>query len=123
MKIEDLKWFVKNWDFNKKELEDFNIFRNWKFIEGVQEAVDKYFTYPETLDEDIYDYDAFKEDIRKELQYCFWSKREYEVFIGDAFETDLSKYEKVDIYSQVLPNLDILCNYILDTIDGVFEEN
>ena len=108
MEIKDMKWFVKNWDFNGKKLENFNIFCNWKFIDGVQHTLDKYF------DISPYNFEDFKEDIRRELQYCFWSKREYELFIGDAFEEDINTYEKVDVYSQVLPNLDILCNYILD---------
>ena len=44
---------------------------------------------------------------------AFWSKREYELSIGDAFDTNLNNYEKIDVYTQILPNFDILIDYIL----------
>ena len=112
-----LEFYVLNYDFNKKELYNMNIFNNCKFIEGIKEAVNKYTSLS------AYNYNSFKEDIQKELQYAFWCKREYELFIGDAFETNLDNYEKVDVYSQVLPNLDLLCNYILDNMKYLVEEN
>ena len=118
-RVKELEYYVKNYNFNKKQLEDFNIFQNSKFIEGVEEALTLYY------DNECSFYEQFKKDIQKELQYCFWSKREYEIFVGDAFEEDISKYTKIDVYSQVLPNLDILCNYIINNCDFnfIFEKN
>lgn len=46
--------------------------------------------------------------------YSFWSKAEYEIMIGDLFETDCNKLEKWDVYDQILPNLEQLCRYILN---------
>ena len=105
MKNDNLHWYVLNYDFNGKKVINFDIFSNWKFIEGVSEI---FVQYLETKD-----YIQFKEKLRQEIMYHFWSRREYEISVGDAFETNLDKYEKIDIYSQVLPNLDRLAEYII----------
>lgn len=101
--MEKLKWYVINYDFNAKKLENFNIFRNIKFVEGVKELLDNYI-----------DFEDFVSKLERQLKYCFWSKREYEISIGDAFEEDLNKYEKIDVYTQIKPNIKILAKYIID---------
>lgn len=101
--MENLEWYVLNYDFNRKKVENFNIFRSCRFVDGVKELLDNYITF-----------DDFIEKLEKQLQYSFWSKREYEISVSDAFETDLDKYEKIDIYFQVKPNVKILAKYIID---------
>lgn len=101
--MENLKWYVLNYDFNRKKVENFNIFRNIRFVEGVQDLLEHYITFED-----------FVEKLESELKYAFWSKREYEISVSDAFETDLNKYEKIDVYSQVKPNVRILAKYIID---------
>lgn len=105
--MKKLEWYVINYDFNARKLENFNIFRNIKFVRGVEELLDNYINFED-----------FTNKLERELKYCFWCKREYEVFIGDAFEEDLQKYEKVDIYSQVKPNVKILAKYIIDNYNN-----
>ena len=107
--MENLEWYVLNYDFNGKKVENFNIFRSCRFVDGVKELLDSYITFED-----------FVEKLEKELQYAFWSKREYEISVSDAFETDLNKYEKIDVYSQVKPNVRILAKYIIDNYnDGL----
>ena len=101
--MKKLEWYVLNYDFNHKKLENFNIFRSYRFTKGVEDLLNHYTTF-----------DEFVEDLEKELMYAFWSKREYEISVGDAFETDLNKYKKIDVYSQVKPNVRILAKYIID---------
>ena len=105
--MENLKWYVLNYDFNGKKVENFNIFRSVRFTEGVQDLLDNYITFED-----------FVEKLDRKLKYSFWSKREYEISVGDAFETDLDKYEKIDIYSQVKPNVKILAKYIIDNYNS-----
>lgn len=45
--------------------------------------------------------------------YHYWSRREYELFIGDAFEEDISKYKKVDIYTQIQMNFDVIYKLVV----------
>lgn len=105
--MENLEWYVMNYDFNKRTLEDFNIFRSSRLVEGVKELLDSYITFED-----------FVEKLDGKLRYAFWSKREYEIFVGDAFETDLDKYEKIDVYSQVKPNIRILAQYIINNYNN-----
>lgn len=104
----DLEWYVLNYDFNKKQVENFNIFRSSRFLDCLKETLEHF--------KNTNDYKMFKEELKTDLMYSFWSKREYEISVGDAFEEDLSKYEKIDIYDQVLPNLDNLAMYLIQKI-------
>lgn len=108
--MENLEYYVLNYDWNRKKLYNFNIFDSIRFSEFLEKDFEDY-------KENGRNYETFKEEVRKDLMSAFWSKREYELFIGDAFDTNIDNYEKVDVYSQVLPNLDILVKYIIDNLD------
>ena len=99
----ELEWFVLNYDFNRRKIENYNIFRNFYFIENVKKLLEEHLTFED-----------FIIQLDKKLRYSFWSKREYEISVGDAFEENLNKYEKIDVYSQVKPNIKILAKYIID---------
>ena len=99
----ELEWFVLNYDFNRKKIENYNIFRNFYFIENVKKLLEEHLTFED-----------FIIQLDKKLRYSFWSKREYEISVGDAFEENLNKYEKIDVYFQVKPNIKILAKYIID---------
>ena len=98
-----MEWYVLNYDFNKKQIIKFNIFNNIKFYSGVKELL-----------EDYIDIDDFVSGLTSLLRYCFWCKREYEISVGDAFENDLDKYVKLDIFEQVIPNVKVLAYYIIN---------
>lgn len=97
-----MEWYVLNYNFNKKKVETFNIFRSVRFTKGVQELLDNFITF-----------DDFVEKLKNEVKYSFWSKREYEISVGDAFCRE-EELEKLDISMQVLPNIKILAKYIID---------
>ena len=98
-----MEWYVLNYDFNGKKVEDFNIFRNIKLLRFLDEARENFITF-----------DKFVEDLDNELKYYFWSKAEYEIMVGDLFEQDLDKYEKIDVYRQLKPNVKTIAKYIVD---------
>ena len=98
-----MEWYVLNYDFNGKKVEDFNIFCNIKLLRFLDEARGNFITF-----------DKFVEDLDHELKYCFWSKAEYEIMVGDLFEQDLNKYEKIDVYRQLKPNIRTIAKYIVD---------
>ena len=99
-----MEWYVLFCDFNSNKIVEKNIFDNWKFKEDVEKAYKKY--------KKDKDYDVFKEQIGKELMYYFWCKAEYEILCQGLFAKE-ENIRKIDIYSQVLPNLDILAKYII----------
>ena len=99
--MENMEWYVLRHEFNEDKIESFNIFHSVRFYDGVEEALKKFVTY-----------DTFKEEIRIQLFCAFGSKVEYEIICSGLFEK--SEEFKIDIYYQVLPNLDILCRYIIE---------
>ena len=47
------------------------------------------------------------------IQYQEWSRREYEIFVGDAFETDVKKLEKWDCWYQAAPNIKVIAREVI----------
>ena len=88
-----MKWYVLNYDWNRRKVYSFNIFDNCHFSQYVNELLDNFVTM-----------DKFVEELGNEVRYCFWSKREYEISVGDAFDTNFDNYEKMYLskYYQIL---------------------
>lgn len=99
MKI--LEWNVYFHDFNRNEIVVYNIFRHYKFNEEVQKLI-----------KSKIDKTEFKEKLRKELMYWFWSKCEYEVIISPWVGRNREEAEvKIDIHDQVMLNFDRFVDY------------
>ena len=98
-----MKWYVLNYSWNDKKIKPFNIFNSVRFCKALNKSLKNFVTM-----------DKFKEELKSDLMYAFWSKREYEISVGDLCEGDICKYQKIDDYEQVLPNLDILAEYIIE---------
>ena len=98
-----MKWYVLNYSWNDKKIKPFNIFNSVRFCKALNKSLKNFVTM-----------DKFKEELKSDLMYAFWSKREYEISVGDLCEGDNCKYQKIDVYEQVLPNLDILAEYIIE---------
>lgn len=116
------EFYVLNYDYNKKEVVNFNIFNNIRVQEWTEKAVRKYLRAPKKFKhivqyenkflgkEEIalYGFEALVEEIDGIIKWGEWSKREYEISVGDAFETDINKLEKWDTYSQAHANAEII---------------
>jgi len=97
-----MKWYVLNHDFNKNEIELFNIFNSFKFNEGVEKLLKKYTTFS-----------TFVDELNSLAMYCFWCKAEYEIACGGLFAESADDLEKIDIYTQLKNNIEPLAIYIL----------
>ena len=96
-----MQWYVLRHEFNSDKIVPFDIFSNTRFKEGVDKLLEEFISL-----------DDFKEKLDKELKYNFWSRAEYEMMCSGLF--DRNKAYKIDVYSQVVPNLDILAKYIIE---------
>lgn len=96
---------VLYFDFNTKELKPYNIITKNLLAEFKKKT--KSLTSTEEKKKILDDY----------FLYYYWSRREYELFIGDAFEEDISKYKKVDIYTQIQMNFDVIYNLVIKAIN------
>lgn len=94
-----MEWNVYYHDSNAKKIIQWNIFKHGSFRKEVYDL----------LKSDLNKED-FIEQLRKSLMYYFWSKSEYQVLIlpwvGEANDI------KIDIYDQVMMNLDKFSEYV-----------
>lgn len=100
IKNKKLEWYVLNYNFNKKKVVQYNIFYQ-DFIDGL---------YKEYKKKNILTKDDLKEFIKR---YCFnyMGRREYEIMVGDLFD-DIDNCEKIDVYTQVMMNIDRIVDYV-----------
>ena len=58
------------------------------------------------------------EEFTKELDHIImwqeWSRCEYEIMVGDLFEQDPNKYEKIDCYQQAHANIDLIVQQVIN---------
>ena len=88
-----MEWYVYRYDFNKREIVPFDVFRRADFKEDVEEIDIKNISYKD-----------FKNRLDRLTLYYFWSKCEWEIIIcpwvGKADDI------KIDVYDQLMLNWD-----------------
>ena len=99
-KTKPLEWYVWVGNFNKKQIERYNVFNHFRFYEDLQKHYRK-----------IKDRDQFLEAVRKDLMYYYWSKAEWEVVIRRWIQKDEGEI-KIDVYEQVMMNWDRFSEYL-----------
>ena len=118
------EFYVLNYNWNEKCVENFNIFNNTSLNDAVEKEVRKYLRSPKKyccikrgleVGEHIYFYgfEGLCETIQSLIMWQEWARREYEISVGDAFEDDLSKFEKWDCYYQCEPNIPMITREVI----------
>ena len=114
------EYYVLNYDCNAKKIVPFNIFRNIHVQEWTEKAVRKYLRSPKNFiyksfdgKEILHGFDAFVKELDGIIKWQEWSRREYEVSVGDAFEDDCEKLEKWDCYEQAHMNIEIITREVI----------
>ena len=121
------EYYVLNYDTNKKRVAKFNIFRNCLVQEHTEKAVRKYLRNPKNYKhvvqhkndflgrEEIvvYGFDALVNEIDGIIKSEEWSRRQYEVSVGDAFEDNCEKLEKWDCYGQAHMNMKMIAREVI----------
>lgn len=100
--MRDMHWYVYTGNFNGQRIEKYDIFQHASFEKGVKEAYKRFKN----------DFDAFAEEVKRDLMYYFWSKCEWEIILSGWPATDRFKEEKIDVYDQVMLNWDVFIKYI-----------
>ena len=124
MKIKnvELKFYAFIYDWNTKSLEWTNVLGD-RYKEYLVKALKT-----KTEERRIKNRDELKENLRQYLFSCYASRAEYEVLVGDLLsEINPTKYVdemvKIDVYNQVIKNLDVMVDYIINTMEIKFGEN
>lgn len=124
MKIKNvnLTYYAFIYDWNTKSLDWVNVLGD-RYKEHLVKALKT-----KTEEVRVKNRDELKKDLRSYLFYFYASRAEYEVLVGDLFSgLDPAKYVddmvKMDVYDQVILNLDIMVDYIINKMDIKFENN
>ena len=115
------EFYVLNYDCNRKKVINYNIFNNILVQEWTENAVKKYLRSPKKFTYKPYDkdgmticgFDALVREIESNIRWQEWGRREYEISVGDAFETDVDELEKWDCYMQAKPNMTIIAHEVI----------
>ena len=108
------EYYVLNYNSNAKKIEPFNIFRNCYVQEYTEKAIKKYLRSPKNYkyerygEDTLYGFEGLCQEIERIIQWQEWSRREYEISVGDAFEKDCDYLEKWDCYMQAKSNIPMI---------------
>lgn len=108
------EYYVLNYNPNAKKIEPFNIFRNCYVQEYTEKAIKKYLRSPKNYkyekygEDTLYGFEGLCKEIERIIQWQEWSRREYEISVGDAFEKDCEYLEKWDCYMQAKSNIPMI---------------
>ena len=108
IKTSKLEWYVLDWDDNNKKVKHINI------LEGLAEELAK-----EVKSGKVHNKSILREYLKTTLMYDYWSKAECEFFISGLSSGD--DCEKVDLWKQIEPNLDIITEYVNQKCDLNFK--
>lgn len=110
MKVKNvnLEWYALRWDFNNNKLVRCNVLGN-DFKDEV---------YKKIKNKSIKTKDDLKKSLKSYLMYRYWCKAEHEILVSYHFSN--SNTNKIDIYYQLEPNLDIMVDYIINKMDIKF---
>lgn len=101
-----LTWNVIYGNFNRGDIETFNIFNHGGFVEDCKKAAKKHKD----------DKEAFAKEVRSSLMYYYWSKCEWEVIVShwppSEHHSERFRDEKIDVFDQVTMNWDIFIDYL-----------
>ena len=121
------EYYVLNYDTNKKKVINYNIFNNINVQECTEKEVRKYLRAPKKYKHivqyenkflgreeiAIYGFDALVKEIDRTIAWGEYGRREYEISVADAYETNCEKLEKWDTYSQAKPNMTIIAHEVI----------
>lgn len=96
-----MKWNVYYYNINRQKIESYNIFEHGSFSHYVKEAIKKY-----------KEKESFTEQLKRELQYYFWSKAEWEIIITPWCGNKNPDEIKIDVHDQVMLNWEIFVDYV-----------
>lgn len=95
-----MEWWVIYYNFNKRAIEQYNC------LAGREDDIRK---MQKKADGDI---EVFKELLKREMMYRYWSKAEWEVIVSSWPPSNDHKEEyKLDVWTQIYMNWDKFVDY------------
>ena len=114
------EYYVLNYDCNAKKIVPFNIFRNIHVQEWTEKAVRKYLHSPKNFTyksfdgkEILHGFDALVKELDGIIAWQEHWRREYEISVGDLFETDCKNINHMDCYEQAHMNIEVITREVI----------
>lgn len=107
VKNSNLQWYVLKWDSMQNKIVNYNV------LTGVAEDL-----YIEVKAKRVSDRNLLKKYLQHYFMYNYWGKAEHEMYISDLYG---NHYEKIDIWRQIKPNLDLIVDYVNTKCDLKFK--
>lgn len=104
--FKDLHYYVIEWSFNDNKPVYINVI-DYLDGEAFDEAINKY--------KSITNYAELYRWVSRELKYAFMSKAEHEMVINGILSNN-DKSFKIDVWEQLIPNLELIVDYINDSL-------
>lgn len=120
--MKKFEYYVLNYDHNKKEIVNYNIFNNFYLNQKANELIEKYYnlknknkyTSKDFFENKVYHgFEALCYDIKRFIMYEEWSRFEYEIAVGPIFEDNFEHFQKIDCYFQAKPNIPMIVRELL----------
>ncbi len=114
-----LEWNVYYHNFNKKEIETFNIFNHGGVCTTLAKVARQRKKDPSGKSHYI-SKEEFVKELRSWLKYYYWSKAEWEVIVGPWISRDFDKEAiKIDVFDQINLNFGVFADYVWDHIGEI----
>lgn len=120
MNVIQFEYYVLNYNHNEQKVTPYNIFNNVYVQEYTEKAVKKYLRSPKKFAYKSFDgrkvicgFDGLVKELDSIIRWEEWSRSEYEISCGYAFENDCEKLEKVDCYYQAHANIKTITREVL----------
>lgn len=104
MKKTIIPFNVINYDFNSRKFEAYDVM---PYLISCYKKVKRRKSCPKTFDE-------FKEFVKSESQYMYWSRSEYEIILSDW--PGGKDQRKIDVYEQIMMNIDTVTNLLMKNV-------
>lgn len=102
-----LEWYVLYHDFNANKIAKFNVLNGW------EERLTKARKHIKCRQE-LYNW------LDTEFRHYYWCRSECEILVGGLFVNDIDELTKIDIYTQLVPNLNVITDYIINSMNFKF---
>lgn len=102
-----LEWYVLYHDFSANKITKFNVLNGW------EEKLNKARKHIKCRQE-LYNW------LDTEFRYYYWCRSECEILVGGLFVKNIDELTKIDIYTQLVPNLNIITDYVINSMNFKF---
>ena len=103
-----LEWNAYYESWNDRKIKSFNIFEHGRLMEDLRKNAKKIH-----IREDIpSEKEWFLDQLRRDIQYYFWSKCEWELVLAPWVGNGRTQDIKIDVYDQVMLNWPVFSEYV-----------